>query len=55
MRKEFIKFADRRKGFPAAWLKCPWALYIIGADGGFWAFESEDDYQAWRGARRGAK
>lgn len=26
---------------------CPWAAEIVEVDGGFMAFESVDDYEAW--------
>lgn len=44
MRKTFIETATRYQARKAA----PWAAVIAKANGGFWAFESPDDYRAWR-------
>lgn len=44
MRKEFIECTSR--WWVTKW--CPWAAVIAKADGGFWCFESRDDYRAWR-------
>jgi hypothetical protein len=29
----------------------PWAAVIARADGGWWLFESPDDYRTWRNQR----
>ena len=40
MRKQFVECDTAEQ---AADL-CPWAGFFLGAEGGFWCFESEADY-----------
>jgi hypothetical protein len=47
MRREFLEVSTRRQAQKLA----PWAAVITKADGGFWAFESADDYRIWRGQK----
>ena len=47
MRREFVPTASRAKAKRLA----PWAAIIAKARGGYWAFESVDDYRVWRGQR----
>lgn len=47
MRREFIECASVREAAELA----PWAAVIAAADGGYWAFESESDYRAWKGQK----
>lgn len=56
MRKEFIdktelKAGELRRGgltYTAIVRLVPWAVAISPADGGFWAFESIDDFDTWQ-------
>lgn len=45
MRKEFVKCASRS----TAKRRCPWAAVIAKVDGGFYCFESQDEYRQWKG------
>lgn len=47
MRKEFVECKSRS----TAARRCPWAAVIAKADGGYWCFESPDDYDQWKGQR----
>lgn len=47
MRKEFIECKTRR----TAVRRAPWAAEIIKCDGGYMAFESAADADAWRGQK----
>jgi len=44
MRKEFVECKSRA----TARRHCPWAAVIAKAEGGYWAFESVDDYRIWK-------
>ena len=44
MRKEFIECKTRS----TAVRRAPWAAKIVKVDGGYMAFESEADYDAWK-------
>ena len=44
MRKEFVQTESRKFAKNA----CPWASVITKVDGGYMAFESAQDYRAWR-------
>ena len=44
MRQIFIETTSRRAAAKAA----PWAAVIAKVDGGYMAFESQDDYRTWR-------
>jgi hypothetical protein len=44
MRKEFIQTETQAQAEDQA----PWAAVIIAAEGGFMAFESQDDYAVWQ-------
>ena len=44
MRKEFIEVATRIEAEKYA----PWAGKIAEAEGGYWAFESYEDYRIWK-------
>ena len=44
MRKEFLIVKSRE----TAKRRCPWAVRIIKAEGGYWAFESITDFQTWK-------
>ena len=44
MRKSFLKCKSRKTARKYA----PWAAIIAKAEGGFWAFESIEDYRIWR-------
>jgi len=44
MRREFVDCKTRA----TAKCRCPWAAVIIKAEGGYWAFESWDDYRLWK-------
>lgn len=44
MRKEFVTCKTRR----LAKHLCSWAVVIVRAEGGFWCFESPDDYRTWK-------
>lgn len=47
MRKTFVEC----KSYQTARRRCPWAAIIAKADGGYWAFESVEDYAIWRNQR----
>ena len=47
MRKEFVSC----KSYGTAKRHCPWAAVIAKADGGYWAFESIQDYKTWKGQK----
>ena len=49
MRKQFVECRTRN----TARRRCPWAVVIAKACGGFWAFESWDDYRIWQQTSRG--
>jgi hypothetical protein len=44
MRKEMIQVKTRKEAEQAA----PWASKVVKVDGGYMAFESIDDYRAWK-------
>lgn len=44
MRNEFVQTESRKFAKNA----CPWASVITKVDGGYMAFESTQDYRAWR-------
>ena len=44
MRKEFIEAETRIEARKQA----PWAANITKAEGGYWAFESYEDYRIWK-------
>lgn len=44
MRREFIEARSRG----TAVKRCPWAARIVKVEGGYMAFESAADYDAWR-------
>ena len=44
MRKTFVECKSRS----TARRHAPWATIIAKACGGFWAFESVDDYRTWK-------
>jgi hypothetical protein len=43
MRKQFIEC----KSYSTAKRRAPWAYKIIKCDGGYMAFESQNDYKLW--------
>ena len=43
MRKEFVEVPSEA----AAIYHCPWASVIVPVFGGFWCFESVEDYDQW--------
>lgn len=45
MRKQFLEVGTLEEAESLA----PWAAEIIEADGGYWAFESADDADMWKG------
>lgn len=47
MRQQMIECRSRS----TATRRCPWAAVVAKVDGGFIAFESAADYQAWRSQR----
>lgn len=47
MRREFVRCRSRA----TAKRRCPWAAVIARVCDGFIAFESADDYDAWRRQR----
>jgi len=47
MRKQFIEC----KTYRTAYKRAPWACAVARATGGFWAFESADDYANWKKQR----
>tara|TARA_R110000868_G_scaffold217532_2_gene467633 strand:- start:604 stop:747 length:144 start_codon:yes stop_codon:yes gene_type:complete len=47
MRREFIECRSRSTARKAA----PWAAIVAKAEGGFWAFESVNEYHVWRGQK----
>lgn len=46
MRQQYIPLADAPTYADAETL-APWAAYIVPADGGWYAFESCQDYHNW--------
>jgi len=44
MRKEFVQTKTRKEAAKA----CPWASKIVKVVGGYWCFESWDDYEIWK-------
>lgn len=44
MRKEFVETKSRIK----VKRRFPWAVVVAEAEGGYWAFESMDDYRTWK-------
>lgn len=44
MRQEFIQVESRKDAIKQA----PWAAKIVKVDGGYKAFESIQDYEAWK-------
>jgi len=51
MRAEMIECGTRSEAED----KCPWAAVVVGADGGWMAFESEADYDIWAAKIRGGE
>ena len=47
MRKEMLLESECRS-MAVAVVMCPWAETIIVVDGGYLAFESDDDAETWR-------
>jgi len=43
MRSQFID----AKSVEEAWEWAPWAAVIVNVEGGFMAFESEEDHEVW--------
>ena len=44
MRKEFVECKSRA----TAWRRCPWASVVTKVTGGFYAFESVEDFEIWK-------
>ncbi len=44
MRKEFVKTESRY----LAKKLCPWAARVVKAEGGFWCFESVQNFETWK-------
>ena len=44
MRKQFVECKCRK----TAKRRCPWASIVAKADGGYWCFESIEDYKTWK-------
>ena len=47
MRKEFFEGKTREEAIEA----CPWAAKVVKAEGGYWCFESIEDYRVWKGQK----
>ena len=44
MRQQFVQVKTAEQ----ARRECPWAEKVVKADGGYWCFESAQDYETWR-------
>jgi hypothetical protein len=47
MRKLFVECKSRS----VVKRRYPWAAVIAAADGGFWVFESTQDFETWKGQK----
>jgi hypothetical protein len=47
MKKQFIDC----KTYRTAYKRAPWACAVCKVSGGFWAFESADDYSKFKGQK----